>query len=113
MLHKVCLVKKTNVSFDIDNPEEYRVYEAVQSQPHKQRSKYLLRLAYMGLVSAANESENDIKNAVNEILTLIKSGYSVNVIQVNEDPEEPVSSEENEIDSYGIDDALLADMLGW
>lgn len=109
----MCLIIKTNVSFDVDNPMESKVYEAVQKQPHKQRSKYLLHLAYEGLMNASNDSDHNLiesmQQDINAILSMIKSGCSFQDVQTIPDLEQDYGTDED----VDIDETELTFMLGW
>ena len=113
----MCLIRKTNVTFDIEDPNELKVYEAVQRQPHKQRSRYLLQLAYAGLTNLTDQHDNvlmeSIQNDINMILTMIKSGCNISADCNVRDFTGVEDMDSEDDDGINIDEDELSFMLGW
>lgn len=108
----MCDIRRTNVTFDIENVDEAAVYEAVQNQPHKQRSKYLLKLAYIGLTNLDNDDMmiRNIQSDISKIINMISGGITIQ--QKAPEMHPGTVSDVDEVDVYDIDESALEDMLG-
>lgn len=119
----MCTPKHTNVTYDLDDDAEYEVYLAVQKQPHKMRSKYLLQLAAKGLKNISAERNERVQNQQNDIvlediqkklasvLAKLESGIIMEHRPYSEETSTDVSEAAGNEDDL-IDESDLVDMLG-
>lgn len=108
----MCVIRRTNITFDIDNPDELEVYNAVQQQPHKQRSKYLLMLAYKGLMNSSdnNIAISEMQRDIAKLISMVSNGIRIDSSEASIN--KGTVSEPDEMEIFDIDTDALGDMLG-